>query len=144
MDNIKTSESGIFQMAKNTLNKQSASKLILKLNKHFVGSGCELLAEKKDIIDIQNRKEIEEERRSYLFRVKLAINYYDAHFTQQQIRSVRNAANSEVVVDSKGTYLYMHFVCNLPAFLKQLYEYFFLERVEEEKVNGNVDILRIH
>ena len=101
MDNIKSTESGIFTMAKNTLNKDSASRLIIKLNKYFVGSSSGLLADKKHIIDKQNKKEIEKERRSYSFRIKMAINYYDGHFTQSQIRMVRNATNSEVVVHKR-------------------------------------------
>ena len=107
MQNIKTTEAGLFVMAKNTLNKDAASRLILKLSKYFVGSGGELLAAKKGIIDKQNRKEIDEERRSYAFKIKLAINYYDGRFTFKQIKMARNAANSDVVVNKRHMFVYV-------------------------------------
>ena len=139
MQNIKTTESGLFMLAKNTLNKDSASRLILKLNEYFVGSGGELLASKKEIIDKQNKKEIDEERRSYLFRIKLAINYYDGKFTFRQIKMVRNAANSDVVVNKRRKFkqIRTYFIfCTFIYYLMQIYGLFFvcyLERGRRRK-----------
>ena len=52
-------------------------------------------------MDDQNEKEIEDERRSHSFRIKMAINHFDGHFTQSCVKMVRNATNSEVVVNKR-------------------------------------------
>ena len=102
MENIEKSERGILDLAKSNLDRQSASRLMMKLSKHFKGSEAEILAANKRIIDKQNQREIAEERRSYAHKISQAIKYYDAHFSRRQIQTARNAANTEIVAHRRS------------------------------------------
>lgn len=101
VENMKSSADGLFNLAQNSLNRDTASRLIIKLNKHFVGAGAELIASKKELIDKQNRKQIQAEQQSYARRIQLAISYYDARLTRNQIQIVRNAMHTEVIVHKR-------------------------------------------
>ena len=70
------------------------------------------MAANKDIIDAHNQREIDAERKSYC--IKLALNLYDARFTQSQIRTIRNAMNTEIKVEKQSSVNYSHvhnFIC---------------------------------
>lgn len=94
------SESLLWEEMKKVLTKDSASNMLVKMSKEWVGSEAKLLAKEKPRLDKLTQKEIDKARCSWDHKLKLAIDYAAEKYTNNQVRAMHNTCTTSVVIGS--------------------------------------------
>lgn len=93
----------LVSLAANNFDQDQAAKLICQLNKRIENCGAKFLAEHQEVVNEQNRIEIEEERQSWEYVLRNAISLADAKVSQRQHQDFRNMTMTKIKVGVPGT-----------------------------------------